>query len=191
MSEEPLGEAEGREVAELVAQFDAPAYIRRARGVELALEDLLVRCRQQRSEWLAMARLRLGRLHALAGDWNALRRWLAEDDLAALAALHRELEPKLRVPVAATRSRRRLRGALAELVESLERFNRRWSKYLAKLDLSPINELRESYNRYYILEKECALRSSALARQGFQPLTTLTHAEVEAMLPPVLVLRLT
>jgi hypothetical protein len=183
-------DAERRLAAELVAQYDVPAYIRRARGVEAALEALLAACRGQRDRWLMMTRLRLGRLHALAGEWAALRPLLAEDDLAALEGLFRALEPKLRAPVARTQSRRVLRRALAELVESLERFNQRWGKHLAGLDLSAVNQARDGYNRYYVLEKECALRSAALARLGFRPLPPLTHAEVAALLPPLPVPRL-
>jgi hypothetical protein len=164
--------------------YDAPAYVRRARRVEQALEDLLDRCRVQRKQWLGMVRLRLGTLRALAGDWNALAPFLAfGHPLRQLELLHDELAPELRVPVQATSSQRRLRGALAELRESMERFNHRWRAFLASIDLTALNELRDGYNRYFILEKECAVRSPRLAREGFVRLEPLTVADLLARLP--------
>src|SRR5262249_55939665 len=118
------GTPEGRELNDLMGMFDAPAYIRRARGVEQALQYLLGQARQQRDDWLGMVRLRLGVLHALAGDWSALRPWLADDDqVRLLEALHRELAPRLRLPPPRTSSSRALRRALRELLDSIERFN--------------------------------------------------------------------
>src|SRR5690349_19597252 len=81
----PLGsDADRRELNELLGLFDAPAYIRRARGVEEALELALLRGRTRRDEWLAMPRLRLGQLRALAGGWDALRPLLADDEQIAV-----------------------------------------------------------------------------------------------------------
>lgn len=171
-------------VKELMAQYDAPAYVRRARGVEAAYQQLLDHCGRQREELLGMVRTRLGLLHALAGAWAALRPLLADDaqvsDLRALAA---DLNPRLRVPVEPTTSRRTLRQALHELCESVERFNRRWQEFLDQVELGALNRLREAYNRYYPLEKECAVRSWRLARHGFQPLAPLTHADLAARFP--------
>ena len=185
------GDADQRQVNELASLFDAPAYIRRARGVEEALAHLLARGLAQREEWLPMARLRLGQMHSLAGAWSALRLLLTDDaQLAVLEELRTILRPQLRVPVEPTTSPRRLRTALIELIDSLERFNARWRTHLNKIDLAAINKLRADYNRYYILEKSCALRSDRIARLGFTPLEPLTRADVEAMLPPLPVPRL-
>src|SRR5687768_8375140 len=78
------------------AQFDAPAYVRRAREVEDAYDALLRRCGQQRDEWLALVRSRLGALRALAGEWSVLRQWLGNDEVRSLAELHERLDPRLR-----------------------------------------------------------------------------------------------
>jgi hypothetical protein len=51
--------------------------------------------------------------------------------------------------------------------------------------LGPLNELRDGYNRYYLLEKECAIRSVALARRGFTPLPPLTLDDLAVLLPPL------
>jgi hypothetical protein len=168
------------------SMYDAPAYVRRARRVQQVFDALVERCRRQRHEWLGMVRIRLGTLHALAGGWAALRPLVAgDDDLRALAAMHDDLQPQLRAPVEPTSSRRALRQALHELSESLERFNRRWRAFLDEIDLSGVNREREGYNRYYVLEQECAVRSLSAARHGFQPLEPLTREEFEALLPPL------
>jgi hypothetical protein len=177
-------DADQREMNELLGLFDAPAYIRRARGVEQALDFVLLRGRQRRDEWLAMPRLRLGQLHALAGGWEAVRPLLADDEqVEVLERLREALSPRLRAPLGRTTSARVLRRALGELVASLERFNRRWREYLGKIDVALINELRDGYNRHYVVEKACALRSDLLARTGFAPLPPLTFEELERHLP--------
>jgi hypothetical protein len=185
------GTEEGRrEFLQVLGQFDAPAFVRRARAVQAALDGLAAKCRRQRDEWLGMPRLRVGLLHALAGDWAVLRPFLAEGAEAVLEQLLLELNPKLRSIVTATTSARALRRALRELIASLERFNRRWTEYLARQDFRAIDEARDGYNKYYVLEKECALRSPVLARRGYQPLAPMSVAELEALLPLLPVPRL-
>jgi hypothetical protein len=174
-----------------LSQFDAPAYIRRARGVEMALEHLLDHCRRRRAEWLDIVRLRIGMLHALASDWDNLRPFLAdEEQVDILRYLLAALASPLRAPVEPTTSARALRRALRELHESLERFNRRWQEFLESVDLSAINELRDGYDRYYVLEKECAVRSARVARQGFTPLPQLTLHDLALQFPLLPVPRL-
>jgi hypothetical protein len=115
-----------------------------------------------------------------------LRPFLAdENQVAALRRLHEELAPRLRDAVEPTTSPRALRRALRELGESIERFNRLWREFLAGVDLGRVNGLREGYNRYYLLEKECALRSPRLARQGYRPLPPLTREDLESLMPPL------
>jgi hypothetical protein len=70
-----------------------------------------------------------------------------------------------------------------ELCSSLERFNRLWRGHLDELSLDSVNDERAKYNRYYVLEKECALRSASLARKGFVPLDPLTIQELAVLLP--------
>jgi len=65
----------------------------------------------------------------------------------------------------------------------LETFNRRWFDFLPTVDLTAVNEARDGYNRYYLLEKECAMRSPRLARQGFERLECFTIGELMTMLP--------
>ena len=93
------------------------------------------------------------------------------DELCATTGWHRD------------HGRKALRQALTELTESIERFNGRWREFLTQVDLTAVNEARDGYNRYYLLEKECALRSPNLARQGFRRLAPLTPADVAELLP--------
>jgi hypothetical protein len=171
---------------ELLAQYDGPAYLRRARRVQGSHDALLDLCRRQREEWLAMARVHLGLVRGLAGDWPALADHLADhEESRLLHELWALLQPRLRVPVEPTRSARVLRQALRELIESLARFNRRWVEYVRGLDLTDVNAERADYNRYYLLEKECAVRSPHIARQGYRALDPVTADDLLAALPPL------
>jgi hypothetical protein len=175
----------------MIALHGAPAFARRAQQVQEALDDLLARCRRQRDEWLALVRIRLGTLRALAGDWDALRPLLpGEEQMILLQELEAELRPVLRLVPEPTRSERSLRRALRELADSLEHFNRRWETYLQGVDVGPVNALRDGYNKFYVIEKECVVRSPRLARQGFRPLPQLTAADLLSLLPPFAVPRL-
>ncbi|HEV2949610.1 MAG TPA: hypothetical protein VGX70_19690 [Gemmataceae bacterium] len=175
---------EERIIRRVLGNYDAPAFVRRARRVREAYDHLLAHCRERREQWLPLPRLCLGRLRALAGDWDRLRPILSNDhQVEMLRDLERELSSRLRVSVNPTESTRKLRGALEELRDSLRLFNRRWLNFLATLNLEPVNEAREGYNRYYLLEKECAMRSPRLARQGFQKLAPFTLDEMTTLFP--------
>jgi hypothetical protein len=180
----PGREDDGNLVKQLLSRYDSPAYVRRARRVQEVIDQLVDRCRQQRDKWLTMVRIRLGMLRALSNEWQGVRPWLAgEEQLLVLHRLQAELKPQLRIPVRSTMSSWRLQHALQGLVKSLELFNRRWQAYLQGVDLAEVNEVREAYNRYYLLEKECALRSVRLARLGFTRLAPFTRDDLIAMLP--------
>ncbi len=177
---------EDRLFDEVVGRHGEPAYVRRGRAVEHALADLLDYCRGRRDELLRMVRTRLGLLFAQAGEWAALAPLVRDaGQLQLLEELHARLAPRLRVAVAPTGSRRALARTLRELAESIERFNRRWLEFLPSVDLARVNEVRENYNRYYVLEKECATRSASVARQGYRPLAPFTHADLADRLPPL------
>ena len=180
----PGREEAGRLVAEIAARFGVPAFVRRARGVQDALDNLVRRCQLQREKWLDQVRIPWNWLLQLAGTLEALRPLFSNSDsfetLNELAAILGMPEPVVGSPAA---SARRLRNSLHELRASIERFNRRWHKFLLELNLAEINKQREDYNRYYVLEKECALRSVRLARQGFVPLAPVSAGELLDLLP--------
>jgi hypothetical protein len=160
---------------QFVAQYEAPAYVRRARSVELAYESIVERCRQQRREWLAGVRLHLKWLETGTGDR------LPNATKAALAALRTECE--LEEKAAAAPNRRQRPSLLRHLRASVARFNRRWSAFLDQFDLSEINAVRDGYNRHYLLEKECAVGSVRLAATTFRPLEPMATAELRALFP--------
>lgn len=193
MDEVPIaGHEENWLFKKFLIQYDAPAFARRARDVEHALTALLDRCRSKRAEMLDIVALRLATLSALVGgDWSTLRPLVADDaQLSLLRDMARELKRELRLPIEPTGSRGHWRRALEELCDSLQRFNRRWLEHLERLDLSALNELRDKYNRYYVLEKEFAVRSARVARQGFVPLPPLRSDDITKALPPLPVPRL-
>jgi hypothetical protein len=178
------GHNNGNGWRQYLLQSGGPAYVRRAQEVDGAWQSLLERLGRQRDELLGMVRTRLGLLHALAGDWPVLQPWLAdEQQIDLLRRLHDDLHPRLRAVIQPTESAQELREALLLLQQSIERFNRRWQEALERVDLTAVNERRESYNRYYLLEKECALRSSVVARLGFRKLLPLTTADLRERLP--------
>lgn len=185
-----VGEGRDKQFQQVLAHGGGPAFVARGKQCQEAWHQVLRSCRHKRAELLAMVGLRLGQLYALAGDWAALQPWMTEDHLAFLQQLHDELQPKLRMPVERSTSRKLLRRALLELKESMQRFNDRWREFLDQMDLAHVNELRDKYNKYYVLEKECIVRSPILARRGFQPLKAVTLADVEAEFPPLEVVEL-
>src|SRR5262249_30809353 len=144
---------------EMLLAFDAPAFVRRAMQVEAAWEALMAICRSERERLLEMPRMRLARYLALSRSRPfAPAEFCRPDDLAYLDELHRTWQPRLRCAVKPARSDADVHRALTELSRSFLRFNRRWLAFVRELNLRPLNQLREGYNRYYLLEKECALR---------------------------------
>lgn len=187
----PSRTEESDKFRQVLVAHGGPAFLRRAAEVTGAYERLLHQCRRQRQEWLTMVGLRLAQLQARAGTWDLLRPLLAdEDQLQGLINLAQELAPPLRCEPAPITFAPALRQALVELNESIEYFNRRWLSYLRSIDLAEINKLREGYNRFYVLEKECAVRNSVLARQGFRPLEMLRWEHILATLPELPEIRL-
>jgi hypothetical protein len=176
-----------RIVQEIAGRFDAPSFMRRAKLVETSWNNLVEQLALLRRKKLEMVALRLGQLHALAGSWDSLRERLAsEEDLLELQRLHAELKPQLRLPLTATTSSHKHFAAMRRLIEAMEGFNRRWPRVLVKVDLTRVNEIREAYNRYYLLERECALGSARAGRDGFQRLEPIGLEDLHRHFPPLL-----
>jgi hypothetical protein len=183
MRDRPASEDDRQLFQKLLGLYDAPAFVRRVRRLEDAERILADHLRRKRDEYLKMVRLRVGQLRALAGNWDSLGSLLQPESIVALHALHEELRPELRMPLAPTRSLRALSAPLAELEESIAVFNLRWQKYVADFDIAPINALREGYNKHYLIEKECAVGNPRVARIGFRRREPLTHAELFEQFP--------
>jgi hypothetical protein len=180
MPEMAVGDDERKLLLQFVAQYEAPAYIRRARQVELAYEEALEQCSRKRQELLTGVRWHLKALDAAIGD-EALRSIFGAATIEAIEQLRREAgSERLRGAGGPWGSPKRL---LRELRESVARFNRRWTAYLERFDLSELNRLRDGYNRHYLLEKECAVGSVRLAATTFRRLEPLTHSQLLDLFP--------
>lgn len=171
-----------RMAKEITGRFGGPSFMRRAKQVETAWTDLRERIAKMRLEHLEIVRLRLGQLHALAGGWERLQP-LISDHFGEVRSLYEELQPRLRMPLEPATAPRILRSALGEMREAMEAFNQRWTKVLAKVDLKPMNDARDAYNQYYLLEKECALGSSRIARLGYHRLEPVTLDDLRKEFP--------
>jgi len=176
----PSRNDERRAAMDVVARFGAPAYLRRAKRVETVFTDLIDRLRVQRDDWLRGVRLQLGLLLSTAGTLEALRGQLPDDNVASVRAWVNEFG--LTEGRATGAGPWRLRRAVRDLADSVTRFNRRWGEHVNQTVLSDVNAERDGYNRWYVLEKECAV-GVVRARQAFRPLPHATHADVLAALP--------
>jgi hypothetical protein len=178
----PSHNDERRSAMAIVARFGAPAYMRRAKRVETVFSDLIDRLRVRRDELLEGVRLHLRLLLDVAGSLDAVRPHITDEEFTSFVGLTANWGLTERPPRG--ESPRRLRRVMRELAASVARFNRRWLDYVAEADLSEANAERDGYNRWYLLEKECAV-GVIRARQGFQPLPPVTSADVLRELPPL------
>ena len=117
----------------------------------------------------------LRRKQSVDAAWNAV-----------LAKCRRQREEWLMMPRVRFRDWQQS-GNGAQEYEQLERsvdlFNRHWERFLGELDLSEVNRLRQGYNDFYVLEKECAGASPEVARYGFEPLPMVTVDNLLELLP--------
>ena len=91
----------------------------------------------------------------------------------------------MRTPIPPDPSAARVASLLENLRVAFTRFDQRWDKFLAEIDLTPVNRARDGYNRYYLLEKECAVRSEKTARAGFEPLPMVATDDLRKLFPPL------
>ena len=169
---------------DMLLAFDAPAFVRRATQVEAAWDAIVAVCRREWDKMLELPKLRLARFLALIHSWPSGPSGICSaEDLAFLDKLHAEWTPRLRSLIKPARTEAAVLLGLADLARSFQRFNRRWLAFLNELDLGPVNQLRVEYNRFYVLEKECALRSARLAREGFVPLSPVRVENLLELFP--------
>ncbi len=159
------------DVKELMGLFDLPAFARRGQDLELTVRRLHTRCSTARSQLLDMVHLRLRQWSGAANG---------PDDFAGVFTA--SIEPLWPLSQAGppqwagSRAPIRRRQAIAgDLVAAVARFNRRWLKFLDRLNLEPANLVIEQYNRYYVLEKECVMGSPRLAARHFSPVPLFTR----------------
>jgi hypothetical protein len=175
----------------VLARFDAPAFVRRARDLEETWQAIVATCRTRYEADLLIPKLRLATVFALAGDWSRISSFLDDpESIDDLRSLHELWKPRLRAAVKVAPSDQLVVSSLQQLVASFERFNRRWSRFVEQISLTRLNELREAYNRFYLLEKECAMRSPAVARDRFESLPPVSYSDILALFPLLPVPRL-
>lgn len=168
---------------QIAGSFDEPAFLRRARDTENAWVFLLDRARKQRVEWSKIPRLRLGRLAMLAPDFQACELFITADSAGDLRSLQKKWNPQLKRALTPARKQSQIQAAIDQLTTAFERFNTGWSDYVTGLNYDHVNNMRRQYNRWYVIEKECALQSFRTATTGFKPLPMVTVEDVTARLP--------
>jgi len=159
---------------------ELPAYVRRDRAVEEAIERFHATLAAERIERLEITALKVRRLVDL-GE-KALR---AHDDLDhdALAELRKELEPLeayRRVRARAPEKPRAadVKRALTEVRRSVQRFNTAWDLRLADEEsYAQVNERIEGYNRWYAFERQCALKHVPISQVRFAAIAPVTAAD--------------
>jgi hypothetical protein len=164
----------------VLATFDIPAFMKRAKRVERVYEELMLAVSRQRDKQLVPVRDALAEVVRWAGSFAAAAAQLLQpESLDVLVA-----EVRLPVgPEGASASVWRIRRALDGLADLVARFNVLWAAHLGTIDLVEINTLRDGYNRYYVIEKECVVHSREIALAGFTPLPPLKVADLEVAFP--------
>jgi len=162
----PLHADESR-LARAYAMGGVPAFVRRARRLEVAVEALH---REIAVEW----NRRLARLLPLV------------DGLEMRPDVQSIVETLSRHPAFSTRAQRRPRaraGLAPRLRRAAEALNREWRGYLETIFLERIHGLQRDFNRYYPIERESALRGVPL--RPFKPVPLLDRAELFTRHPPL------
>lgn len=164
---------------------EAPAFIRRAQAVDEAWTQLCDQCRSKRKEMLRWPWMHLRILaDRLNGDWSRLAPYLADKGQAKyFEDLYGDWKSTLESKTTATNSWLSIQRILADFVDSADRFNANWSKFLRSVNLEEINQLRCEYNKHYPVEKACAFDSEDIARLGFTPLDPITPKQLAVEFP--------
>ena len=190
MYRDPYSDYEGsrRELLKmLVEPGEEPAFLRRARTVDDAWQQLLATCRSQRDEMLKGPQLHLSILaEHVRNDWSQVADYLADaEQFRYFESLYVGWRPHLNFKRGRTIWRRNCRRLVAAFIESADRFDRAWKKSLQQLDLTAMNCLRREFNEYYPVEKACAFDCEQVDRLGFNELSPVTFEMLLEMFPPL------
>ncbi len=154
------------EVKEMIGLFDLPAFARRGQDVEASQRRLHDRCRAMRGDLLDMVRVRLRQWAGAVTGTDEWRRVFTAS-IEPLWSYCDAGEPRW---AEAHASSRRQLAIGRDLIAAVLRFNARWERFLDQVNLDPINEAIDRYNRYYVIEKECVVGSARIAARHFVPL---------------------
>jgi len=180
----PLGEAPPEERL-LFGLGDPPAYLRRGWSVEDAEAQVYKRCAASRDEMLYGVRLRLRFWNRLAQD----RRWASARMSPLAQASVADIGRKVFSPGDSTVLPAPVGWGLfaakhwRAFVAAVEDFNERWQRFLKTFPLDELHRTIDGYNRYYVFEKECAVRSALTARRGFVPRSKPTTEDLLERFP--------
>jgi hypothetical protein len=174
------------EIRQLLGLFDIPAFARRGQDLEQGLERFDSRLHRRRMHYLEMVHLRLRQWAAAVEGPQACEPVFVEP-IAPLWPLTGAGEPVWGTKPVPHRKRRAIGR---DLVQSITRFNRRWTAAIDDCNLEPINDLIDQYNRYYVLEKECMMGSVRLAARHFVLQPRMTPEALLARYPLLPVPRL-
>ena len=182
----PLGGVASEERL-LLGLGDPPAYLRRGMSVEDAEARVLKKCETDRWQVLYAVRLRLRLWNRLLEDRPRLRETLSKTALDYAATIGETVfaPDEQRVSVAPAAWSIFAARHWRAFVKAVEEFNADWRRYLEALPLDDLHRTIDGYNRYYVLEKECAVRSARTALRGFVPKRKPTWMEFLERLPPL------
>ena len=169
-----------------------PAFIRRAQSVDEAWNQLLQQCQAQREVLLRWPWMHLSMLAArLKHNWSPLAPYLADEgQVSDFEDLYNEWKCLLDTRSVSANPWSSIRRLLRDFVDSADRFNAAWNKFLQDVNLDEINRLRRDYNQHYPVEKACAFDSEDIKRLGFTPLDPVTFEQLNATFPPLAVPKL-
>lgn len=158
------------EMRQLLGLYDVPAFARRGQDLEFLLTRLNDRFARERETMLDMVRLRVRQWTSVAISPSDGRELIA-GPIEELIALVMSPPPTWSRSFGTPRKR----GVIArDLIASVERFNRRWTRFVSEFPLETFNTRIDDYNNYYLLEKECIFGSARVAARGFQSIRRLT-----------------
>lgn len=165
---------ENERLAEVLA-MGVPAFVRRAQRLEEETRRMFDEVGRERSSRLQVIFPEARRVEAsrIAGAELPPAVTEALDILRTDAGYARRTAPPAR----------NLDRTLRKLARRLSLFNRRWIEYVMSLRLARIHRVQRDYNKYYVLERECALRRAPPL--PFRPVRLLRHEEILQRFPPL------
>ena len=173
----------------LAEQGEEPAFLRRARGLTAALENLDRKLTRERLAMLHGPRLHLRTIAvAVHQDWTKLKPYLRNPARAVdFEFWFEQWNRDMPVPDWAGKHRlvKNLNRPLRDLNASIQRFNKDWIPFLIRYDLTPVNEVIQGYNDYFVLEKACAFGNESLAKKGFERVDEVTHEMILKKFPAI------
>lgn len=182
----PLGEPSEDEKA-LLGLGETLAFLRRGMSVDDAEARVDMQCEAARLQMLFAVRLRLRAWNRLIRDHPTIRDRMSPAAAESVAVIGRIafLPDEKNISPAPAGWRLFAMRHWRALVSAVEEFNANWKRFLDAFSLDDLHRVIEDYNRFYVLEKECAVRSILTARRGFTPRKKTAAADLLERFPPL------